>query len=365
MNARKVVAMSLFDFFKKKEVSKAKSDGSDLLNKIQDNAFPIEKGISGKMPTCDSLYPHEILVLSYASYYCTSGNKFPKFWSYEYGIKDVQSILSKLEKDGFIEIDSSANRLTKKKISELKPVLQSHGLKASGKKSEMIERILENISEEELDILFPDKPYKYTQKGEALLKKFEWIPYIHNHRINGLDIRNFTEKMQTPPYRNYRDKIWQYFNEECIKNIETRDFGCYRCVKLEMADFLVEEHNEKGAFKLLCEVISYDLSGLCNGFNMEYLSIYSENFFPYEKSIVTMAPAITKRIKNMSDDFGWSEKELISNLLKEISAIKLPFTIFIPEEKVEIVIAEINDDKSTLESIYNTGAKRFKRQYRI
>lgn len=33
MNARKVVAMSLFDFFKKKEVSKAKSDGSDLLNK--------------------------------------------------------------------------------------------------------------------------------------------------------------------------------------------------------------------------------------------------------------------------------------------------------------------------------------------
>lgn len=41
--------MSLFDFFKKKEVSKAKSDSSDLLNKIQDNAFPIEKGISGKM----------------------------------------------------------------------------------------------------------------------------------------------------------------------------------------------------------------------------------------------------------------------------------------------------------------------------
>lgn len=132
--------MSLFDFFKKKEVSKAKSDSSDLLNKIQDNAFPIEKGISGKMPTCDSLYPHEVLVLSYASYYCTSGNKFPKFWSYEYGIKDVQSILSKLEKDGFIEIDFSANRLTRKKISELKPVLQSHGLKVSGKKSEMIER---------------------------------------------------------------------------------------------------------------------------------------------------------------------------------------------------------------------------------
>ena len=67
----------------------------------------------------------------------------------------------------------------------------------------------------------------------------------------------------------------------------------------------------------------------------------------------------------MSDDFGWSEKELISNLLKEISSIKLPFTVFIPEEKVEIVIAEINDDKSTLESIYNNGAKRFKKQYKI
>ena len=132
-----------------------------------------------------------------------------------------------------------------------------------------------------------------------------------------------------------------------------------------MGNFLVEEHNEKGAFKLFCEVIAYDLSGLCNGFNMEYLSIYSEYFFPYEKSIIRMAPAITNKIKNMSEDFGWSERELISNLLKEISAISLPFTVFIPEEKVEIVIAEINDDKSTLESIYNIGAKRFKRQYKL
>ena len=58
----------------------------------------------------------------------------------------------------------------------------------------MIERILENISEEELDILFPEKPYKYTSKGEALLKKYEWIPYIHNHRIDGLPIETIVIK---------------------------------------------------------------------------------------------------------------------------------------------------------------------------
>ena len=78
-----------------------------------------------------------------------------------------------------------------------------------------------------------------------------------------------------------------------------------------------------------------------------------------------MAPGITKRIEKMSSNFGWNEKELFSALLQELSDIQLPFSIFTPEEKVEIVIAEINNDTQKLEYIYNMSAKRIKKQYNI
>ena len=78
-----------------------------------------------------------------------------------------------------------------------------------------------------------------------------------------------------------------------------------------------------------------------------------------------MAPGITKRVEKMSSNFGWNEKELFSALLQELSDIQLPFSIFTPEEKVEIVIAEINNDTQKLEYIYNMSAKRIKKQYNI
>ena len=81
--------------------------------------------------------------------------------------------------------------------------------------------------------------------------------------------------------------------------------------------------------------------------------------------MVKMAPGITERIKKLSEGFGWSEGELAKTLLQEISDIKLPFTIFTPEEKVKIVLAEINQDTAQLENIYVTSQKRFKKKFRI
>lgn len=361
--------MGLFDFLKKKENEEvkptAKQTRSFSNTSAQDDVIPIEKRIRGKKPTCDALYPHEVLVLSYADKYHTSENEFQGFWWYRYGIKNVQAVLSKLESVGFITVGTTADALTNQKLPELKQILQAHGLKASGKKSDIVQRIIENVPAEEIDASFPVKPYKRTDSGEALLKKFEWIPYIHSHSIDGLDIWSLTEKVQTPPYMKYRDKIWGHFNELGMEYAKNAQFGLYRNIRFQMSEFLVEEHKERDAFNLLCEVVTYDLSGLSNGFNPQYISMNYQFFYPYEKSIVTMAPGITDRIKKMSDSFGWSEEELMTTLLQKISNINLPFTIFTPEEKAQIVLAEMNGDTAKLDSIYNASAKRFKKQYKV
>lgn len=112
--------MALLDFLKITVKTTVEKTTSFTTINQQDRVIPIEERIAGKQPTCDSLYPHEILVLSYADKYNVSKNVFPGFWWYRYGIKDVQKVLLKLEVEGFIEAGSSADALTNQKLSELK-----------------------------------------------------------------------------------------------------------------------------------------------------------------------------------------------------------------------------------------------------
>lgn len=358
--------MGLFDFFKKKDKEKEQTIENPVSPKAieTDDIIPIEERIQGKTPSCDGLYPHEVLVLSYAKKFCTESNKFQGFWWYQYGIRDVQEVLDSLFERGYIQLGTLADSINLEKIPTIKKVLKQHNLKVSGRKADLINRLLENVDNDELKARFTRTPYALTDAGKAILTKYEWIPYIHSHGIDGLDIWNLTEMIQTPPYMKYRDKIWSYMNKISLDYAQKHDFGLYRNMRFRMSEFLVEEGKIEKAFFLLCEVIAYDLSGLINGFEMEDLSTLGQYFFPYEKSGVTMAPAITGRIERYALELGWSEKDFLKYLKDGISKFKLPFSIFTINEKVDIVMAEIRDDKAALNKIYTDAEKRFKKSYR-
>jgi len=359
--------MGLFDFFKKKDKEKEQIQEKPVspMSIETDDIIPIENRIQGKAPSCDGLYPHEILVLSYAKKFCTEGNKFQGFWWYQYGLRDVQEVLDSLFERGYIQLGTLADAINLEKVPAIKEVLKQHNLKVTGRKADLINRLLENVDNDELKARFTKTPYALTDAGKAILTKYEWIPYIHSHGIDGLDIWNLTEMIQTPPRMKYRDKIWSYMNKISLDYAQKHDFGLYRNMRFRMSEFLIEENKIEEAFALLCEVITYDLSGLDNGFEMEYLSIMEQFFFPYEKSNVTMAPGITNRVKKYASDLGWDEEELVKKLQYGISKFKLPFSIFTNDEKVDIVMSEIHGDKEALNKIYTGAEKRYKKMHRI
>lgn len=331
----------------------ASNDGDDVL--------PVEKRIKGKEPTCDGLYPHEVLVLSYAHKFCDKGNEFQGFWWYKYGIRNVQAVLNSLSSRALIQQGSIGDAVNMKKLPEIKEELQKHGLKVSGKKADLVKRLTDSVDDNELSAVFTKRPYSLTEQGTQILKKYEWIPYIHSHMIEDLDIWNLTELVQTPPYMKYRDKIWGYMNKRGMEHFSNRNYGLYRSNRFAMSEFVAEEGKTTEAFSLLSEVVAYDLSGLSNGFRMELIDIYADSFFPYESSIVTMAPGITVRIQKYGDELGWSETELKTHLISEFNKFKLPFQLFSVEECAEIVLAEIHEDKDTLSRLYAGAEKRFKK----
>jgi len=375
--------MGLFDFLKKrnkqnnepsKSMSKKDFNISSMIsikteiinNPPEPDVIPVDKIIKGMKPNEVGLYPHEVLLLSYAPKYYLEGNSYPGFWWYKYGVKDVDKCLITLKDRGFLQIGSLRSAIEKETAAVLKDVLKDNRLKVSGKKAELVQRLLDEVSEEKLNTIFTKRTYDLTDAGNEILKKEDYIPYIHRHGIEDLDIWSLSEKFKNrKPGLSFRDVIWGYLNERSMIHIKNSDFGLYRNCRFSMSEFVKEEGKLDNAFALLSEVIRYDLSGLSNGFSMQFMDIYADGYFPYKNSIVTMAPGITSRVVDYQEKKGLSDDELKSKLLEEMNRIQLPFRLFAAEECADIVLMEIRKDEEGLEKLYNKAKRRFKKEYGI
>lgn len=374
--------MGLFDFFKKKsnkkddetrhnKNTKAKEGiksiigvKTEIINTPSElEVVPVEKIIKGMKPNDAGLYPHETLLLSYAPKYYIEGNSYPGFWWYKYGVRDVDKSLKSLSDRGFIQVGSLKSAIEKETAAVLKDVLRENNLKVSGKKAELVQRLLDEVPKEKLNIIFTKYTYELTDAGKEVLEKEEYIPYIHRQGIEDLDIWSLTKKVQDKPGYPYRDVIWGYLNERSMVHIKNKDFGLYRNCRFSMSEFIKEEGKIDNAFALLAEVIRYDLSGLSNGFSMQFMEIYVDGYFPYKNSIITMAPGITSRVVDYQEKKVLSDNDLKKKLYDEMSKIKLPFSVFTGDECVEIVLMEIHKDEENLEKFYNKAKRRFKKEY--
>lgn len=375
--------MGLFDFLKKRnkqnnEPSKSKDKKDfDISSMIrvkteiintppEPDVIPVEKIIKGMKPNEVGLYPHEVLLLSYAPKYYLEGNSYPGFWWYKYGVKDVDKCLISLKDRGFLQIGSLRSAIEKETAAVLKDVLKDNRLKVSGKKAELVQRLLDEVSEEKLNTIFTKRTYDLTDAGNEILKKEDYIPYIHRHGIEDLDMWSLSEKVKNrKPGLSFRDVIWGYLNERSMIHIKNSDFGLYRNCRFSMSEFVKEEGKLDNAFSLLSEVIRYDLSGLSNGFSMQFMDIYADGYFPYKNSIVTMAPGITSRVVDYQEKKGLSDEDLKKKLYDDMSKIKLPFSVFTDDECADIVLMEIHKDVEGLEMLYNKAKRRFKKEYGI
>jgi len=375
--------VGLFDFLKKRnkqnkhnsksknkkefDVSSLISIKTEIINTPSElDVVPVEKIIKGMKPNDVGLYPHEILLLSYAPKYYVEDNSYPGFWWYKYGVKDVDKCLKSLKNRGFLQVGSLKSAVEKETAAVLKNALRENNLKVSGKKAELVQRLLDEVPEEKLNTIFIKYTYELTDAGEEVLKAEEHIPYIHRHGIEDLDIWSLSEKVKNKkPGFSFRDVIWGYLNERSMIHIKNGNFGLYRNCRFSMSEFVKEEGKLYNAFSLLSEVIRYDLSGLSNGFSMQFMDIYADGYFQYKNSIVTMAPGITSRVVDYQEKKGLSDEDLKKKLYEEMSKIKLPFSVFTDDECVEIVLMEIQKDEEDLEKLYNKAKRRFKKEYGI
>lgn len=377
--------MGLFDLFRKKisgqETPKAEPN-IKLAEQVQatitvgvDNEIPsLQDLVATATPSEQGLYPHEILMLNYASTYKTSGNTFQGFWLYEYGVNDPQAVLDSLLDRGFITIGGIKDTLQRQTVSALKIELSRIGAKTTGKKENLIERILELENTATLEAQYPNRYFVLTEKGAQEISINEYVFYLHRKHYMSVwemnrQLFNTTDSRHLP----YRDILWEEFSRQSLEHKSNLDFGLYRNTRLSMYSFLMEENRYKDAFSCLCEVLYSDLSGLGNSERLFFsddskshrfsLGLKLKSCFPYENSFVRIASGIKEHLADLQGKLGLDNTALKNALRAEFEKCSLPYHIFTVDECVEIVMGELNNQIEHVGKIYQTAEARTRKEY--
>lgn len=380
--------MGLFDFLKKKEpkvtveISTHEYTPKELQQQQENEVREIKELARKSIPSINGLRPHEIFMLSYAPYYKTEGNSFPKFWHYDFGVDDPQALLDMLLEHGFIRIATAKESIEKLKIAELKEILSEHGIKATGKKADLVLSVQENISEEDLSQKIPVRRYALTELGEQELKENEYVTYFGGSNKYGMTVWDMNLLIQNYPHKLFRDKIWAHLNQRLHESaIEFQKSGDMysnylkeTAIHYEMSSFLIEENKHlEDALKLWAEAVYYDI--MISAVESYKMSLDIKKRIPYTnisgfKEIIDL-PYKVKSIRSIRERLNFSDDELFQklisyflefpqiryDLIKRYNITKLNFPI---QDIAGLIVAELNENADVANKVYEDIERQIK-----
>ena len=215
--------------------------------------------------------------------YVWENSDYPHYFLYECGIKDASGYHKALIQEGYFIRASNEEKLELKKIPELKEILQHLKLSTTGKKSVLIQRILENAPQEIFAEVFPFEIYSLSDKGRVFLEKHD--DYIKLHQHSDLNIGSSEYDSEHQEGWSFYDTIWNILNKRIIQ--DKNNFG--RHEYLQMYHLLDEEGKRTDAMRILLRIFCIDL--------------YGQDLHDGGKRLIILAPNIIGNISNHSDVF--------------------------------------------------------------
>lgn len=300
---------------------------SKAISKININAL---KNISPSTPV--GLSPKEILFLDYINGVSTSNLGIAGYWTHEYNL-NYQKTLEKLFKCGYLTFSDYKFNMTQCKVDELKNVLKSHGLKVSGKKADLINRLIENLPEDELKELFSESCFMITDAGATIIEKNSHIMYFHRH-INqfGISIDDADRYFKQHPGVNQYDIALILLYDRARQYRDSRDWGLYRNDLYAMSIVYRDMKEFEKELDLLLKVCYLDLSGL-------------ENNDGYNKDLIFLAPGILGALDVVQEELGLSDEQLKPFFSSAVDDLNLPKAYYSKSKAFAKIIAEKNKTK--------------------
>lgn len=257
-----------------------------------------------------TLSPVEIIFLDYLNGLSIDNPNIAGYWTHDYQV-DFQAVLEKYFVGGYLKESDYKFNMTKCKTPELKDFLKDRALKTSGKKDDLVARIIHECPENELYNHFNKSFFQHTDKAIELLAQNDHLIYFHKHRNDlGISIQEAVRiKSQSPKLDKYRIAM-RILDSRLKKHKRKKDWGLYRNDIFAMS---IVYHNEKDYLKelaLLFEVCYWDLSGYGNNGTID-------------PSLAFLAPGIISRIISIIDNLNLNESKLKDMYIESISKIEI------------------------------------------
>lgn len=340
-------------------VDKLQNSQPTGLKRSDGSALEYEK--SQMFPTKNGLFPHEIVLLNNARYYSYDQKHYQNYLYYKYQINDAQKALHSLLDRGFLCLGDMRYQLGFLTVNQLKHLLKSKNLKISGKKADLIDRLLLSSEESELKAI-PDikqARYKITDMGLSEIKENEYVMFIHRHGFVDLIEANRRIHEDKRPFMDVIHDILKGHSENAFVGLED-GYWIKRYAK-----FCSEFAKDRDYFVEMCWVI-FDSMNQIQARTVHRNRAYDllsalRNYFPYDRySMGSIPPYALSIAGSYVETTGISMEELKEKTVLEFNKLSHPNDIFTASEAADALIYNLTNNEPSLVRLYEKVEKRLR-----
>lgn len=196
--------------------------------------------------------------------------KFPTYIHYELGIINEKQYFDEMIKSQFIEPAPQNSVLALLKVSELREILENNGLKKTGNKPILVERILSEADLSQIQIL-TESYYSLSQKGINFLKSHNDFIRIRQNSQWGIGINEYIQmKDMSNGTKTFDDIVLSLLNQKLISikkkrlNLSQYEYHRLHEIYLSIYQLLQDRQEPQNAIKPLLSSLLLSVSGCEN-----------------------------------------------------------------------------------------------------
>ena len=165
--------------------------------------------------------------------------------------RNVGPALGRLLCGKYLSYSSIEKSISQKTIPELKSILIEHDLKTSGKKAELVHRLMDNLSSNEIEALFPFSVYEITPKGEHALEAYSII-FTSERLGTGFPYYRLIKEKESTPTATDIDIILRMLRQDLDNAQKAGNKELYRVKSAETARLLDNLGKPEEALEYYC-----------------------------------------------------------------------------------------------------------------
>ncbi len=178
----------------------------------------------------------------------------PAYYSETAFGRNVGPALDRLLSDGYLSLGNMEQRISLKTVPELKAILADRELKISGRKKELVNRILNHFDPETLESLFPVNIYCITDKGFSALEPYSIVLASDSHSL-GLSYYRLIQAKKDNPDKDNNVILTQLLSEDIQRCYQDGSRSNFQVVINTTARFMREIGESQASFE--CYALSF------------------------------------------------------------------------------------------------------------